>query len=153
MALLPKLNTAASLTLVSLRLWVYAHLRGRPWTRPWSEGLETAGLPREAIGAFDELLTVLSVFPDAFSDVLPLCAHRVSEAEMNVLCLLSGAGEQASPCLCGNGWPATVARIVTQRSRTFAAALAMQVGEIEVAPMHGAGAADGLLPVMEARIH
>lgn len=50
MARLPRLHTAASLTLVSLRLWVYAHLRGRSWGHCWTEGLATAGLATRLAG-------------------------------------------------------------------------------------------------------
>ena len=133
MARLPRLNTATALTLVSLRLWVFAHLRGRPWGQRWTEGLETAGLPPPAIAAFDELLTVLAMFPDAFANVLPPCAHRVSDTAPQVLALLAGTANPGITGLpaYGTGSSATVTRIVSERRRCYCAGLASAVGEID----------------------
>lgn len=155
MARLPKLNTAAALTLVSVRVWVFAHLRGRPWRQRWMSGLETAGLPPAAIAAFDELLTVLAMFPDMFADVLPPCAHRVSHGELQLLELLAGnegflvAGQSR----LGTAWPATVSRIVTERRHHYRTALAAVVGDIDLGLRMASGRQESTAMEETARVH
>ena len=132
---LPRLNLASQLTLVTIRLWVLEHLRGRPQTTPWDEGLVAAGLPLHARRALDELLTMLALMPDALSGVLPLCAHRISDAELGLLRLFAKDQDSVAPrpALLA-ALPPTMARLARDRCQSYAVALAQRVCTLDTCP-------------------
>lgn len=150
------LNTAAHLTLVTIRLWTHIHLRCRVYPCAWDDGLKAAGLPATASSALDELLTVLAVASTALADALPLCAHRLSRTEYRILQSLNAAqvGDSAAVEKSLGIWlPPTALRVAVKRCDVFSRALAEAVSPIYIGDAQYAQPCAGVSPLSESRLH
>jgi hypothetical protein len=150
------LNPTGQLVLVSIRMWVMTHLRCRPSACAWYEGLQVAGLGEAAIGALDDCLTMLAMLPDGLTGVLPMCAHRLSTGERELLrsCAVLQDAEQC-PLDFGAAveLPATARRAVAKRYHLFARELGRVVGPIQIRSPDFVSDFDRASGSIGARIH
>jgi len=118
-----QLKTPGLLVVSCLRLWAQHYADPYGQHARWIKGLEAAGLPASAGGAFDSLMRIIAVTATRSLDVRSLASPHLGADEASLLALLQSLQNKEKQT--ANGWlasllPPSATRLALREADAFA---------------------------------